>query len=120
MSQQEIVRRETALAKLLRSLLSRVDDDVQPGALAAIEGQIVDVILGMVPFNRCLGTAAPPGACRHEAEGSAARSCRGTPERQRNVRSAGSEGTKLDARLLRKLLFKPVAMLLERARKRRD
>jgi AraC family ethanolamine operon transcriptional activator len=49
LAEREIVRRATALAKLLQALLSREDDDVHPEALAAIEGQIVDVFLGMVP-----------------------------------------------------------------------
>ena len=38
----------TALAKILRSLL-QADRDAQPDTLAAIEGQIIDVVLGMVP-----------------------------------------------------------------------
>ena len=49
MAEREIACRGTVLARLLRSLLSRVDDEGQLDALAAIEGQIVDVVLGMVP-----------------------------------------------------------------------
>ncbi|MCV9943978.1 MULTISPECIES: helix-turn-helix domain-containing protein [unclassified Rhizobium] len=49
MSEQEIVRRGTVLARLLQTLLRNTGDDAQPDALAAIEGQIVDVVLGMVP-----------------------------------------------------------------------
>ena len=49
MAEREIVRRGTALARLLRSLLKGTDGAILPDALAAIEGQIVDVVLGMVP-----------------------------------------------------------------------
>lgn len=49
MTQQEIVRRGTALARLLRSLLRGADGAILPDTLTAIEGQIVDVVLGMVP-----------------------------------------------------------------------
>ncbi|MCV3243440.1 helix-turn-helix domain-containing protein [Mesorhizobium sp. ZC-5] len=49
MPEQEIVRRGTALARLLRSLLKGTDGTILPDTLTAIEGQIVDVVLGMVP-----------------------------------------------------------------------
>ncbi|MFB9978114.1 helix-turn-helix domain-containing protein [Mesorhizobium kowhaii] len=49
MAEQEIVKRGTALARLLRSLLNGADGAILPDALTAIEDQIVDVVLGMVP-----------------------------------------------------------------------
>jgi AraC family transcriptional regulator, ethanolamine operon transcriptional activator len=49
MSEQEVMRRGTMLARLLKSLLNRVDTDTSPNGLASIEGQVVDVVLGMVP-----------------------------------------------------------------------
>jgi hypothetical protein len=51
MSEQEIIRRGTALARLLCSLLKGAGGAMLPDTLAAIEGQIVDVVLGMVPSN---------------------------------------------------------------------
>ena len=49
MTEREIVRRGNALARLMRSLLNGTDGTILPDALTAIEGQIVDVVLGMVP-----------------------------------------------------------------------
>jgi AraC family ethanolamine operon transcriptional activator len=49
LDEREIARRGFALGRLLRSLLKGADGAVLPGALTAIESQIVDVVLGMVP-----------------------------------------------------------------------
>lgn len=49
MAEHEIVRRGTALAILLKSLLRCASADSAQNALASIESQIVDVLLGMVP-----------------------------------------------------------------------
>ncbi|CAH2401838.1 helix-turn-helix domain-containing protein [Mesorhizobium ventifaucium] len=47
-AEREIVRRGAILARLLRLLLTSAGD-ASPDALADIEGQVVDVVLGMVP-----------------------------------------------------------------------
>ena len=49
MDEREIARRGFALGRLLRSLLKGADSAILPNALTAIEGQIVDVVLSMVP-----------------------------------------------------------------------
>ncbi|GLS28393.1 AraC family transcriptional regulator, ethanolamine operon transcriptional activator [Mesorhizobium albiziae] len=48
MNQREIVERGTALATLLDALVKN-QNGIEPNAVAVIEGQIVDVVLGMVP-----------------------------------------------------------------------
>ena len=48
-SEREVARRGMALCRLLRSLLDSAHGDAEPGALAAIESRIVEVVLGMVP-----------------------------------------------------------------------
>ncbi|CAN7725115.1 helix-turn-helix domain-containing protein [Mesorhizobium sp. LjRoot246] len=48
-AEREIVRRGIALARLLKTLVDRGDDAVPEPVLAAIEDQVVDVVLGIVP-----------------------------------------------------------------------
>ena len=48
-AEREIVRRGVALARLLKTLLDRGGDEPSETVLAAIEDQVVDVVLGMVP-----------------------------------------------------------------------
>jgi AraC family ethanolamine operon transcriptional activator len=49
MAEQEIAHRATAVAGMLRSLLNGAEGAMLPNALTAIEGEIVDAVLGMVP-----------------------------------------------------------------------
>jgi len=48
-TEQEVVRRGAALATLLQPLLKGADGSIPPNALLAIEGHVVDILLGMVP-----------------------------------------------------------------------
>ncbi len=47
--EREVVQRGFKLAKLLKALMSRADGDASADVLAAIESQVVDVVLGIVP-----------------------------------------------------------------------